>query len=206
MSTLSTAGSPPAPVSGVKRRGRCIGGEGLGRDASRDARRLAAAVLEVLAGARTPAEAATALGLSLPRYYQVEQQALRGLTAACEPRPRGRQVRPDQEAAKLRRENARLRREVLRQQALVRAVQRSVGLAPPAPPPNKAAGKKRRRHQARGLAMAARLRAGVAGELGPGSSNDGGQSGEKREGSSNGRPYTHLWPPPAFAKRLARRP
>jgi hypothetical protein len=137
-----------------------VGGEALGRDASRDARRVAAAVLEVLAGARTPAEASAALGLSLPRYYQVEQQALRGLTAACEPRPRGRQVRPDQEASKLRRENARLRRDVLRQQALVRAVQRSVGLAPPAPPP-RAAGKKRRRHQARGLAVAARLRAAV---------------------------------------------
>jgi hypothetical protein len=159
MSTLSTAGTPAVTAGGARRRGRCIGGETLGRDASRDARRLAAAVLEVLAGARTPAEASTALGLSLPRYYQVEQQALRGLTAACEPRPKGRQARPDQEAAKLRRDNARLRRDVLRQQALVRAVQRSVGLAPPAPPAAKAAGKKRRRRQARGLAMAARLRA-----------------------------------------------
>ena len=159
MSTPSTAGSPPAPAGGVKRRGRSIGALALGKDASRNARLLAAAVLEVLAGERMPAEAATALGLSLPRYYQVEQQALRGLTAACEPRPLGRQVRPDQEAAELRRENARLRRDVLRQQALVRAVQRSVGLAPPAPPAAKAAGKKRRRRQARGLAMAARLRA-----------------------------------------------
>jgi hypothetical protein len=133
----------------------------LGKDASRNARLLAAAVLEVLGGARTPAEASAALGLSLPRYYQVEQQALRGLTAACEPRPRGRQGRPDQEAAKLRRENARLRRDVLRQQALVRAVQRSVGLPPPAPPADKAAGRRRRRPQARGLAVAARLRAGA---------------------------------------------
>jgi hypothetical protein len=161
MSTPSTAGSPPAPAGGARRRGRIIGALALGRDASRDARLLAAAVLEVLAGERAPAEAATALGLSLPRYYQVEQQALRGLTAACEPRPKGRQARPDQEAAELRRENARLRRDVLRQQALVRAVQRSVGLAPPAPPPNKAAGKKRRRHPPRGLAMAQRLRAGA---------------------------------------------
>jgi hypothetical protein len=160
MSAPSTAGSPPTPVGGGKRRGP-IGALALGKDASRNARLLAAAVLEVLAGERMPAEAATALGLSLPRYYQVEQQALRGLTAACEPRPPGRQVRPDREAAELRRENARLRRDVLRQQALVRAVQRSVGLPPPAPPPNKAAGKRRRRHPPRGLAMAQRLRAGV---------------------------------------------
>src|SRR5262249_17825331 len=132
MSTLSTAGPPPAQAGGAQRRGRIIGALALGRDGSRNARLLAAAVLEVLAGERMPAEAATALGLSLPRYYQVEQQALRGLTAACEPRPPGRQVRPDQEASNLRRENARLRRDVLRQQALVRAVQRSVGLAPPA--------------------------------------------------------------------------
>jgi hypothetical protein len=161
MSTLSTAGTPPAAAGGAGRRGRSTGGETLGRDASRDARLLAAAVLEVLAGARTPAEASAALGLSLPRYYQLEQQALRGLTAACEPRPKGRRVRPDHEAAKLRRENARLRRDVLRQQALVRAVQRSVGLAPPAPPRPKAGGKKRRRRQARGLAVAARLQAGA---------------------------------------------
>jgi hypothetical protein len=161
MSTASTAGSSPTPAGGVKRRGRIIGALALGQDASRNARLLAAAVLEVLAGERMPAEAATALGLSLPRYYQVEQQALRGLTAACEPRPPGRQARPDREAAELRRENARLRRDVLRQQALVRAVQRSVGLPPPAPPPNKTAAKKRRRHPPRGLAMAQRLRAGA---------------------------------------------
>src|SRR5690349_19115081 len=64
-----------------------------GQGASADVRRLAAAVLEVLAGARTPAEAAAALGLTLPRYYHVEGQALRGLEAALaglEPRPAGR--------------------------------------------------------------------------------------------------------------------
>jgi hypothetical protein len=160
MSTPSTAASP-APAGGAKRRGP-IGALALGKDASRNARLWAAAILEVLAGERMPAEAATALGLSLPRYYQMEQQALRALTAACEPRPPGRQVGPAQEAAQLRLENARLRRDVLRQQALVRAVQRSVGLAPPPPPANKAAATKKRRQPPRGLAMAQRLRAGVA--------------------------------------------
>ena len=41
----------------------------LGEGASAEAKRVAAAILEVLAGARTPTEAAQALGLSLPRYY-----------------------------------------------------------------------------------------------------------------------------------------
>ena len=129
-----------------------------GAEASREARRLAAAILEVLAGARTPAEAATALGLSLPRYYQVENLAVRGLVAACEPRPRGPHVRPDKELQALRQENARLRREVGRQQALVRAGQRAVGLAAPPAAPVKPGGKKpRRRRLARALRVAAQL-------------------------------------------------
>jgi hypothetical protein len=132
-----------------------------GQEASREARRLAAAILEVLAGARTPTEAASALGLSLPRYYQVEQRALCGLVRACEARPKGRQVSPDKEATALVQENARLRREVGRQQALVRAGQRVIGLAAPAAP-LKAGGKKpRRRRLARALSVAARLQAGT---------------------------------------------
>jgi hypothetical protein len=122
---------------------------------------VAAAVLEVLAGARTPEEASSALALSLPRYYQVESQALRGLVAACEPKPRGRQADVGRELAELRRENERLRREAGRQQALVRAAQRSVGLALPAP--TRPGGKKpRRRRPARGLNAAARLQVETA--------------------------------------------
>jgi hypothetical protein len=158
MSTSPTAAAAPAAAA---RRGRSksAGGATLGRDASHDARRVAAAVLEVLAGARAPAEAASALGLSLPRYYQVEAQALRGLVAACEPKPRGRQAGPDRDLAVLRRDNERLRREAARHQALVRAAQRSIGLAPPAAA--KPGGKKpRRRRLARGLSAAATLRNG----------------------------------------------
>jgi hypothetical protein len=133
-----------------------VGGATLGQDASRDARWVAAAVLEVLAGARTPAEAASALALSLPRYYQIETRALHGLVSACEPKPRGRQPSPTHDLVVLRQENERLRREAGRQQALVRAAQRSVGL--PAPAPARPTGKKpRRRRLARGLAAAARL-------------------------------------------------
>src|SRR6516225_4436120 len=54
------------------------GGADLPRDASRQARRVAAMVLEVLAGGRTPAEAAQALELLVLRYYQLETRALHG--------------------------------------------------------------------------------------------------------------------------------
>jgi len=138
--------------------GKSPGAAALGQDASREARRLAAAVLEVLAGARTPAEAAAALAVSLPRYYQLEGQALRGLLAACESKPRGRQPDAGRELAALRQEKERWRREAARQQALVRAAQRAIGLAAPPATPARPGGKKpRRRRLARGLDVAARL-------------------------------------------------
>ena len=74
------------------------------------ASRVAACVLEVLAGVRTPAEAAGELAVSLPRYYQLEQRALQGLVRGCEPPPRGRVASPEGELARLRRDNERLTR------------------------------------------------------------------------------------------------
>jgi hypothetical protein len=149
----------PAPEPTSRKSGRTPGGSTLGRDASREARRLAAAILEVLAGVRTPAQAATAVGLSLPRYYQVEGRALQGLVAACEAKPRGRGAAKDKELSTLRRQQQRLQREVARQQALVRLAQRAVGLPPPAPPPASVkANKRRRRPTARALRVAQHLR------------------------------------------------
>ena len=40
---------------------------------------MAVVILEVLAGRRTPAEAAALLGVGPPRYYQLETRALQGL-------------------------------------------------------------------------------------------------------------------------------
>jgi hypothetical protein len=91
--------------------------------AGKDAKRLAAVILEVWAGLRTPQQAAEALRVSLPRYYQIEANGLQGLVAGCAPRPKGRQVNPAHEATVLRRYNERLRRELGRQQALVRLTQ-----------------------------------------------------------------------------------
>src|SRR5262245_19467419 len=79
-------------------------------EASREAKRLAAAILEVLAGTQTPAEAARALGVSVARYYQLEVRGLAGLVAACESH-RGRGRQPATEVVALRRECEKLRRE-----------------------------------------------------------------------------------------------
>jgi hypothetical protein len=126
----------------------------------RDARRTAAAILEVLAGACTPTEAAMVLGVSLPRYYTLETRALEGLVAACEPRSKGRGLSPERELDKLQRECDRLRKEGLRYQSLARTAQRAVGFVPPARPKEAAAGKGKRRHKpvVRALVAAARLK------------------------------------------------
>jgi hypothetical protein len=103
------------------------GAPGLGTQA----KRAAAVILEVLAGVRTPVNAASVLGIRVPRYYQLEERAIQGLIAACEPRPRGRTVSTDRRLAQLERELAVSQRELARHQALARTTQRALGLAPP---------------------------------------------------------------------------
>ena len=78
--------------------------------ASREAKRLAAVLLDVLAGARTPPQATETLGVSLPRYYQLEDRALAGFVLACETRPRGRQASAATDVQRLTKENERLKR------------------------------------------------------------------------------------------------
>lgn len=118
---------------------------------------MAAAILEVLAGVRTPTEAAGALGVSLPRYYALETRALGGLLKACERRPRGPRRNEERQCAKLRREVERLEREAARAQALLRAAQRAVGLRSVESPKAKAeaSGKKRRKRRATARALRA---------------------------------------------------
>jgi len=95
---------------------------------STEAKRLAAVILEVLAGLCGPAAAAKAVGISLPRYYLLETRALQGLIASLEPMPRGRQRTPADEIADLKSEKKKLERELMRLQALLRAAQRSIGI------------------------------------------------------------------------------
>jgi len=129
------------PASKPSRLRHTPGGAGLGQEAGRDAQRLAAAILEVLAGVRTPGQAAEALGVSLPRYFQIETRAMQALVASCEPRPRGPGRSIDKELSVLRRQHERLQRELSRQQTLMRLAQRTIGLAPPKAAVNQPSGK-----------------------------------------------------------------
>jgi hypothetical protein len=150
----NTATAPVQPVDSTGQRsnkpaGKRVSGPNV-TGGSRDARRIAAAVLEVMAGVRTPTDAASALTISMPRYYILEKRALEGLIAACEPRSKGPGRRPDKEVELLRLQVARLEQDVARSQALARAAQRTIGLAPPVKPAARKAdapGKKHRRRR-----------------------------------------------------------
>ena len=129
---------------------------------SAEARRQAAAILEVLAGVRTPTEVVAQLAISLTRYYIIESRALQGLIAACEPRPRVRVRTPASELAALRRECEQLRRQAARQQALLRVTERTMGLAPASSASSpqadhKSRKKRQRKPRARALQAAAVL-------------------------------------------------
>jgi hypothetical protein len=136
----------------------------------------AAAILEVLAGERTPRQAAQALSMSLPYFYLLERKALHGLLQACEPQPKGPPgPTPERKLETLERELARCRRECQRQEALVRATQRTVGLpassSSPARPDKtkdtKSAGRRRRRPVVRALRAARTLRQNSPGSATP---------------------------------------
>jgi hypothetical protein len=212
--TISTNGAAkiamPAPdVPPMVRASRRVPRIERLRPVTREAQRRATAVLEVLAGGRTPNEAAAAVGISPPRYYLLEQRALAGLVAACEPPPAGKRPNAQRRIAELEREVSRLRQECSRQQALVRAAQRTIGLAPPAPKPpaklgGKAAGKpggkkgRSRRPAVRALKAAATIRAATVDE--PNSS--GATSAEvlqprATEGPSPAATPLHVAPAPA---------
>jgi hypothetical protein len=98
-------------------------------------------ILEVLAGVRTPTNAASALGIRVPRYYLLEERAIQGLISACVPRPRGRAVSTDRRLAQLERELVVSQRELARHQALARTTQRAFGLTPPPNPSSPKAAK-----------------------------------------------------------------
>lgn len=121
-----------------------------------EAKRLAAAILEGLAGIRGPQDASEALGISMTRYYHLEARALQGLVAALEPRRPGRQHNPQVAVARLEREKARLERELTRAQALVRSAQRTIGLPAPRPGGKLGADGKKARRTRRAMVRAER--------------------------------------------------
>jgi hypothetical protein len=129
--TATASVEQSSAASGERKRPRVVRPSAALHTNSAETKRLATAILEVLAGVRTPTDAAKTLEISLSRYYLLEQRALAGLLTACEPRTKGPGRNADRELAKLQRELASSRRECARQQALLRAAQRAVGLAPP---------------------------------------------------------------------------
>jgi hypothetical protein len=128
-----------------------------------EAQRLAAAILECLAGLRAPPEAAELLGISLPRYYQLEARALEGLVEALGPRSQGKQPSLEKRIEQLEKELLDAQRACARQEALVRVTQRSLGLAalaqPKAPAPASGKRRKSRKPMVRAMRAAQSLRA-----------------------------------------------
>jgi len=140
---------------------------GRGQGQNGETKRRAAIVLEVLAGMRTPCEAASTLGLSVSCYYLLERKALQGLLDGCQPQPKGCPAPgPERQLARLQKELDKSRQECLRQASLVRATQRAMGLpavAKPAGPSKADSGKqgrktKRRRPSIRAMRAAKTLR------------------------------------------------
>jgi hypothetical protein len=124
-----------------------------------EAQRMAATILEVLAGVYAPSQAAEALAISLPRYYQLEARALGGLVAALAPRPKGKQPSLENRVKVLEKELAAAHRKCARQEALVRVTQRTLGFSIAAPaksasPARDANGRKKRRPTVRALKAA----------------------------------------------------
>lgn len=172
--TLTLSPLPPLDVAAVA--------------ASSDARRIASAILEVLAGMRSITDVALALGITAARYYALEARAVSGLITACEPRGPGPVIGVGlpAELERLRAERDRLKAEAARYQTLARIAQGAFALpalpattgtsARPgataaatrsaAPPPTGALshGRKKRRPTVRALRLATRVRdAGSAG-------------------------------------------
>lgn len=124
----------------------------------RDARKIGALVLEVLAGELRPAEAAAAMAVGLPRYYQIEKQALEGLLQACEPKEKGRRQKSAESLLEEKEtEKRRLERELQRTQALLRASQKAAGLIPAVKKDVSPGGRKRRKPEVRALKVARTL-------------------------------------------------
>jgi hypothetical protein len=153
--------NPQRPIA-AGRKPRASGPSVPVEKASPEARRLAAVILEVLAGLRGPTEAAEAAGVSVPRYYAAEARALQGLLRGCEPATPGRQSAGTAELQTLRSQCQRLQRQCDRQQSLLRVQQRALGLNAPKAPvrgTGKKKGKKRRPRQ-RTLRLIEQLRQG----------------------------------------------
>ena len=123
------------------------------QNGGRDARKVAALILEVLAGQLHPSEAAKAVGVGLPRYYQMEKRGLEGLIAGCEAVPKG--PGPEKRVLSLEKRIRQLERDVARYQALARTSQKVLGATASK---SKKGGRKRRTPVVRALKIAKGIR------------------------------------------------
>lgn len=158
----------PESIENAKKRRSPARGPKLA-EGCRDARRSAALMLEVLAGQLHPSEAAKALGVGLPRYYQMEKRALESFIQGCEPVPKG--PGPEKKIHSLEKRIRQLEKDVARYQALARTSQKVLGASVSKP---KKAGRKRRKPVLRALKIASGIRGDDAenpsidrGEAGP---------------------------------------
>lgn len=138
------------------------------------AQRVRVIAVGLLTGIRGPQDGADALGITLSRYYAIETRGLQGMLAALEPRPRGRVLTPAREIERLRQENTRLDREVERGRAVLRALERTVGVTKSLPPagPKRGTiggkhGKKKTRMRRRTVVRAERAIAALRGASDP---------------------------------------
>lgn len=94
------------------------------------ARRTAALILEVWAGELHPSEAAAALEIGMPRYYQIEKKAFSGVISSCEPAEhKGRQKSEEKVIDELRTQIKILERDLRSAQALARFSNKAEGIA-----------------------------------------------------------------------------
>jgi hypothetical protein len=128
---------------------------------SEQARRHAALMLESFSGACGPLEAAQGMGVALARYYQLEARALQALVQALEPRPRGRQMSDAGSLRKAIDQQRRLERELHRYQALYRAAQKTLGIAPRSESSSEANGGRKKKRRMRKVTRGQRLAQGL---------------------------------------------
>lgn len=122
-----------------------------------EARRIAAMMLEVMSGMRTPVEAAESLGMSQMKYYLAESRALQGMVTALEPRAKGRRAKKVEDVLEqVTRERDRLRRDVNRMTSLLRLVRKGARLGEPEQDTTKN-GRKRRKPVCRAEKLMTRL-------------------------------------------------
>jgi hypothetical protein len=144
--------STPVVKSKKPARTRLLEGKLTLDQITNDSRKQAAVVLEVLAGLRSPEQAAEALGLTLQTYYNLETRALRGLVHGCTPTPPGRTLVLLKQVRGLEIKSATLEKQLGRYQALLRNAQRAAGLSLPAPTAaGKSSGRRKRPPAVRAL-------------------------------------------------------